>query len=565
MEIVKRLLSVGDNELCEKISKVCDGDTVVLENKVYDVWQDNCFHSDGFFFSNTAETDLNPNGERFSAIYLKDKKNVTIDGNGATIMLHGVMTPFMGDGCENITIKNLTIDYYRPTMTEFDILENDGNGNALIQIHDDCIYEVKDNFLYFYGEKGKDGKRFFEYPYKSKEMISMYYNNTTEQTKFFNRDEGDLRPSIPTFSSIEDLGKGKVKVTLKNKDIVFPVGCTGQCRTFRRMQTGGFFGESKNIRLENLTIYAMHGFGILFQFCDTVTLFGLKNIRKKGRTLASNADFYHFSGCKGLITIDSCHAETAHDDFINVHGTHLRIVGVDKQNNTVTLKFMNTQTWGFKCYHEGDTVDFIKWNNLTPYASAKVLKFEKLSDFEVKLTLSKIPNNVEIDKDVLEDATYTAKLIVRNNYFGPSMGRGVLCTTRKPILIENNTFYKVGGHPLSVEDDCNFWYESGYCKSIIFRNNTMINSPCGSWDTVPSSMYVNPMVVDKSFRGYVHGKVVIEGNKFVDAEKNQTYLFAFSHTKEVVIKDNVLDVDFDVKLNCVKKFKEKNNKIILKK
>lgn len=50
MEINKRLISVGDNELCKKIANVKDGETLVLEKKVYDVWQDNCFHLDGYFF-----------------------------------------------------------------------------------------------------------------------------------------------------------------------------------------------------------------------------------------------------------------------------------------------------------------------------------------------------------------------------------------------------------------------------------------------------------------------------------------------------------------------------------
>lgn len=565
MEIIKRLISVGDNELCKKIADIKDGETIVLEKKVYDVWQDDCFHSDGYFFSNTAETELNPNGERFSAIFIKDKKNVTIDGNGATIMIHGVMTPFLIDNSKNVTIKNLTIDYFRPTMSEFLIEKNDGNGNCILKINKESLYEIKDNFLYWYGETGKDGKRFFEYPYKSWEMISMYYNPETEETKFLNRDDDDYRPSVPHITSFEDLGENRVKVTLKNKDIIFPEGCTVQSRTFRRSQTGGYCGNSKNVTLDGLTVYAMHGFGMLFQYCNGATLKNLRNVRKEGRTIASNADFYHFSGCKGTIKVIGCHAETAHDDFINVHGTHLRIIDVDQKQKTVKLKYMNTQTWGFQAYYVGDKVDFINGNTLVPYGSAKVKSVEKLSDYEVLLTLSKLPKNIELNKDALENATYTPKLIAKNNYFGPSMGRGILCTTRKKVVIEKNVFYKTGGKPLSVEDDCNFWYESGYCKKIIFRKNQVISSPCGSWYTVPPVIFVHPMVMDKTFDGTVHGKVVIEKNSFVKPAQGSNYLLDFSYTDKAVVRKNVFDTEYEIKTKRVKKLVDKKNTVLDKK
>lgn len=493
---------------------------------------------------------------------MNNKKNVTIDGNGATIMIHGVMTPFVGDNCQNVTLKNFTIDYFRPTMSEFLIEKNDGNGNCIIKINEECTYEIRDNVLYWLGEKGKDGKRFFEYPYKSKEMISMFYNPATEETKFLYRDEGDYRPSVPHITSFEDLGENRIKVTLKNKDITFPENCIVQTRTFRRSQSGGFFEKSKNITLDNLTIYAMHGFGILFQYCDTVTYKNLKNVCKNGRTIASNADFYHCSGCKGTVTIEGCHAEGAHDDFINVHGTHLRITEADRKNKTVKVKFMNVQTWGFKPYYVGDKVDFIKGDTLVPYGTAKVKKIDRISDFEIILTLSNVPKNIEVNKDALENTTYTAKIVIKNNYFGPSMGRGVLCTSRKKTVIENNVFYKVGGKPLSIEDDCNFWYESGYCKNVVFKNNMIVGTPYGVWDTVPTAMFVHPMVMDKTFGGTVHGKVVIENNTFAKPKNDSNYSLDFSYTDKIVVKNNKFDTDYEIKSKRVKKLIDKHNKVL---
>ena len=137
------------NELSTLFLNVLDGDTVTLEmDKIYNVRQDDSYVLEGFFCSNTAKQDENPDGKRFSAVYLNNRKNVIIDGNGATILVHGKMTPILFYRCENITVRNLTIDYAVPTMTEFTVLDSD-NGVITIRINEDCLWRVDGNVLYW--------------------------------------------------------------------------------------------------------------------------------------------------------------------------------------------------------------------------------------------------------------------------------------------------------------------------------------------------------------------------------------------------------------------------------
>ncbi|MBR6552729.1 MAG: hypothetical protein IKT89_07815, partial [Clostridia bacterium] len=141
------------NELSELFLKVNDNEIVVLEeNKIYDVRQDDSFVVTGYYCSNTAKKEENPNGTRYTAVFLKNKKNVTIDGNGACILVHGKMTPIIFDHCENITVKNLAIDYACPTMSEFKVLKAE-NGVCDIKINDDCLYKITGNELFWVGEK----------------------------------------------------------------------------------------------------------------------------------------------------------------------------------------------------------------------------------------------------------------------------------------------------------------------------------------------------------------------------------------------------------------------------
>ena len=77
-----------------------------------------------------------------------EKKNITIDGNGSTVLVHGKMTPILLDRCENITIKNLIIDYACPTMSEFKVLKSEKNYNNHIGLPL-TLAKLNKNYDYF--------------------------------------------------------------------------------------------------------------------------------------------------------------------------------------------------------------------------------------------------------------------------------------------------------------------------------------------------------------------------------------------------------------------------------
>ena len=133
------------NEMSTLFSRVNDGTYITLEkDKVYDVRQDDSFELEGYYCTNTAKRHENPTGKREAAIYLKDKSNIVIDGNGATVLVHGKMTPFVFDRCSNITVRNLTVDYACPTMAEFTVVSNN-SGECVIKINPECLFRVENN------------------------------------------------------------------------------------------------------------------------------------------------------------------------------------------------------------------------------------------------------------------------------------------------------------------------------------------------------------------------------------------------------------------------------------
>lgn len=532
-----------------------DGQTVTLEkNKEYHVEQDDCFCLKGYHFSNTASIEENPQGLRPVALFLKGKKNVCIDGNGAKLIIHGIMTPFLFDECENITLENLTIDYARPTMSEFTILKQTAPAEYLIKIADFSLFDIKNNRIIWHGEKNKNGDYYWQIDYRDDMTIAMRYDPNTEYVQMMGANGDNRFPSIPEFEKIDDLGYGLLKVKLKDPNAFFPVGCTVQTRNTVRDQIGGAFVNCKNVVCKGLTIRAMHGLGLLAQLCENVTFDGLNINPAKGRTVASNADFFQASNCKGEVVIKNCVCSFGHDDFVNVHGTHLKVLEKNAENNRIKVTFVELHSRGFCPFKAGDEIDFINRLTLLPYGSAVIKNVTQISDLEFLLSLERLPE-VNVG-DVIENATNTPALTVENNKFGPSTGRGVLCTTRKKIVIKNNVFYKTGGNALCVEDDCNFWFESGYVTDLTFENNKIIDCAYGSLGKggVPV-ISVNPQVIKKDESIYVHKNITIKNNEFLRLPE-ESYRIEVKNTLNLAVENNSSDKPVKVLTESVKNFKE---------
>ena len=541
------------NELSSIFSQVNDGAKIVLEkNKTYHARQDDSFLLTGYYCSNTAKKHENSDGTRKTAIYLKDKKNIEIDGNGASLLVHGKMTPLLFDNCENITLKNLTIDYACPTMAEFTVLSNE-NGVCTVKINPEYLYRIENNELIWQGEMGLDGKPYWEDSYIGNRRHVKYFDPEKRICLDFGRNNLESE-------KIEDLGNNTVRFTLKNREAYLPAGSVIQTRNIVRDQTGSLFQRCKNLAFENLRVKFMHGLGMVSQFCENVSFINCDLTPGEGRTIASTADFFQFSGCKGKLLIDGCAARGAHDDYVNVHGTHLRIIEKNSAENSLLVRFMHDESWGFQAFEKGDELEFIRWDTLQPYAETAVMNYTRINDTDIKLWLDRPLPEIAVGKDVVENATWTPDLCVRNCNFGPTAGRGILCTTRGEVVIENNRFENLWGPALLLEDDCNFWFESGYTTRVVFRNNAVIGCDYGvTCEGAPVIRYT-PKVMDEGFDGFVHGSLVAESNRFEGARSGE-HRFRLEYLREAVIANNSFDAPYEIDRLNVGSIKEENNTV----
>lgn len=166
-----------------------------------------------------------------------------------------------------------------------------------------------------------------------------------------------------------------------------------------------------------------------------------------------------------------------------------------------------------------------------------------------------------LGNDVVENATWTPNLTVKNCEFGLTCGRGILATTRGKVVIENNIFKDVWGPALLIEDDCNFWFESGYTTEVIFRNNIVDNCDyIKMYEGSPVIKY-SPKVMNENSNEFVHKRLLIENNEFKNPVENDCFLISLEYLRKAEIKNNTFHKPFKVNKRVVGELIEEKNHI----
>lgn len=84
------------------------GSVLLIPPGRYDLWRENCAKGD-YFVSNTTDENEWPDKTKYVGILLKNAKDVEVVGKGATLMMHGRMTPMVIDNCEGVVVSGTKI------------------------------------------------------------------------------------------------------------------------------------------------------------------------------------------------------------------------------------------------------------------------------------------------------------------------------------------------------------------------------------------------------------------------------------------------------------------------
>jgi hypothetical protein len=491
----KRIFSAGDRvvilnmpDVRESLFLVAHGNSkkhvkLIFSKGTYNFYPATAYKRQ-FFISNTNDDTYTP---KAIAIYIDSSSYVDIEGTGAKMLMRGKMIETCVDHSQNISIHGLTYDYYRPTVSELTVA-NATVGFADLKIHPDSKYSIKDSLLTWEGE----GWRY----------------NSIDLWQQLDPATGDLQRIDIKMDGLKyaEISPNLVRVFFKTNP-GFKKGLIYQNRDVTRDCTGIFLLRSSNLQLKSLHVNFMHGMGVVSQFSRDITIDSVfvRPAANSGRTCAAWADILHFSGCRGKVNISNSYLSGANDDAINVHGTYLGIIN-KPQPNQLLLRFMHSQTFGFEAFSVGDSVALVHSASLLQYGNNVVTKAERVNDKDILLTLKQPMKETIQANDVVENTTWTPQVMIRNNIIARIPTRGVLVTTRRKVIIENNTFQHTHYSGISIADDAASWFESGMVKDVLISNNRF-NLCGGPVVTIAPENTVNS--IEK-----VHNHISITNNTF---------------------------------------------------
>lgn len=460
----------------------------------YDFWPQYC-EERLYYESNTDVIPL-----RRCPILIEGFNNLTIDFMGSDFVFHDRMQPITIDSSQNITIKNVNIDWDTPMMAQGQIISF-GDNYIDVAINAESPYEIENEKIFFPGEGWKN------------ELTDIM--EFDEETKLISPGCGDgcLGDGFYSYKA-KEISHGLVRINyqIRRKP---SVGNYLALRHGARDHAGTFIYNSKNVVIENLNMFHNTGLGILSQYSEELAFRNVQAVPNpsRNRIFAGHDDGLHFSNCKGQITVDHCRFVGLMDDPINVHGTSVQIVEKINEKKLV-CKFMHYQSVGFVWARPGETIGFLENGAMNTLGTGIVESFRvrNATDFEITFK-DALPQGIAAG-DALENLTWAPDVLIKNSFFGSNRARGILVTTPGKVVIEDNVF-ESSGAAILISGDANGWYESGGVKDVLIRNNTF-NDPCMTsiFQFCEGIISIYPVIpqlnIDKPF----HRNIRIENNTF---------------------------------------------------
>lgn len=438
----------------------------------------------------------NSYGLKRIAFSLQGMNDFVLDAQGAEFIFHGEILPVCVERSEDVMVKGLTIDYAHPLF---------GQGTVVQSTDTWLDLAIDTQFFPYVVEHRK--LRFVTLDWRSGLVHNILEIDPVTKAPAYRA--GDLW--CDDSLDAEELEPGIVRLywhfhrrITEGNAVVLAVES--------RKCPGIFIANSKNVRVEDTTIYQAWGMALVAQHTENVYLNRYAVCTREGSPylVSAIADATHFVHCSGEVIIENCIMERQMDDPVNCHGIYTTI---DKKVNerTLLLRLNHPEQLGVDIYEAGDGIELLKRDTLKRLGvqRVKVCRILNVSCIEVSFE-DELPADVS-EGDVVYNPSRMNTLIIRNCRMGANRARGPLVSTPRKAIVENNEIYTGGPGILIAGGDATYWFESGPVSDVTIRGNTFRNCLVGPWG--PAAILIL-MESEKKGAEYFHQNIDIRQNVF---------------------------------------------------
>lgn len=463
------------------------------------------------------------NGLKKILFPIKGFKSVEVVGNGASIICHGQIFPFLFEECERVSVSDVTINWDIPFtfLAEVIAVDPEHGWRDMRPLTDGFSWNFSEGMIHYPNIDG------FNYSYlgstlpfdkESKRVVAGAIDITSSPTKIENRGDGiyrmyeKLRYYPPVGSLLSSKGD----------------------RENDRYAPAFDFKECANISLNNITIHHALGMAFLFERSENITIEGCKVVVEEGspRVITSTADATHFANCKGNILIEDCTFENMLDDGTNGHGTYVTVQRII-DNKRVLVALEHFEQLGFKFAEAGDEMWFILAPSPSRHSTNVVSKVYTVNEKYIVLTFeNNLPEGLKIG-DIVENKTWNPTFTMRGCTIQNNRARSIVLKTPLKTVIEDNYFSSMMS-AVFFRGESHYWYESGAVEDIVIRNNYFKNTgDCGTQHAV---LYITPLLGKTFDTNTTFDKNIVFENNTIDSYLPR--LVIAERTEGLVVRNN---------------------------
>ncbi|WP_298034928.1 right-handed parallel beta-helix repeat-containing protein [uncultured Alistipes sp.] len=430
------------------------------------------------------------------AFDLAGMRDFEIDGGGTELLFTGFISPFSLEECENITIRDLTIDFTR-TFNSEGIVEAAGDGWLEIRFPEDYLCDIVNGCLRFRDTEGT------VYPFSN----LLEFDAVRREPAFRATDYWLSNRTIPA----EKCENGNIRIL--RKDLKATVGNVMVFGAAARYNPGFTLADCRGVVIRDVNLYHCGGMGVIAQRSRDIELRKLVIVPSpgKGRMISITADATHYVNCGGYIRMIDCVFENQKDDATNIHGLYMaveRVAGPDK----LLLRWCNSGQYGVDFIVPGMRLELVDNDNVETYAHRSVKSVKRLNKVYTEVTFTELlPDGVKPLHVVAADDDYPEVLIKGCRMRG-NRARGLLLGSRGRTVVEDNRFH-IAGAAILIEGDANYWYEQSGVRDVVIRGNVFENGNYGSPGWGAACIAVGSGIPNRETSRY-HRNIRVEGNTF---------------------------------------------------
>ena len=524
------------------VSQLNSGDVLNFENTEYHFFKDYSKLKE----IHMSNTDSLKNPNKYFAMLIENLENITINGNGASFVVHGDICALGILGCKSIALKNFTIKYHSPCTVEMKVEEIRKN-TVLFSLPENTEFSID-----------KTSIEFFEKSPFSDRIYWNYENDNNSWNQVVHKDGNVFR--IPNdkgvfhkIKSIKEISPTEIEITYSSKPKFILGAVYAITQNKNRNTSGVFVNESEKISAENLNINYLQGFGWLSQMCCDLSFEKCNFIPEVNRSVSSFADLIHVSSCKGRIDIKECNFSHSHDDAINIHGVFLRFKE-KLDSRSAVFEFVHDQQGGYSAFHKGNKAKFYYRDSLEAllgeYTVANAIDY--IDGKSVSITFEEeLPEEIDARYEnqsniVIENITYCPDVEISKCNFESIPTRGILCTSSGKIRIFDNRFSQIVMSHIFISNDADEWFESGPVRDMEIHDNSFYKNNDEKLVKSDSPVIlIEPVTLGGKIKAAVHRNIRIFSNNF---ENGSVYPIRAEGVENIGIFANVFDGKAKIKL-----------------